>query len=215
MFLPQVEEEEKESISTPEKVGTISKSSKKGKKGKKGKGNKKGKKAKKGKKGKKSKAKKGKKDKKGKNGKKDKEKDQDSPKKPQKPALKVPSSQTLHYFMSPQLQAIQGSCIVFTIIYLLITFYLYLYLLSKKDSNYNFNEIGEVVMYVNLNLKASPISNVSAIGVNGTCEKSYKKINLGVWPGSVKGCQCNGLKRLCSKACRSHIMQQARTELFV
>jgi len=84
---------------------------------------------------------------------------------------------------------------------LLIT--LFISLQNKTDAK--FRPVTSALSYIGSNLQSHPILDIKPQDADQACPEDYKSLVLGVWPGTVQGCDCpNGLRTgPCRKTPRS------------
>lgn len=61
--------------------------------------------------------------------------------------------------------------------------------------------MGGVINYIDRNLKSDIIIDLQIVDDDEDCGTNYSPLAIGEWPGTIKGCNCNGLSFYCSKVC--------------
>jgi len=77
-------------------------------------------------------------------------------------------------------------------------FFICFFTIPEKDSSFTFKDIAKVIKFVDLNLKSNPIKSFTiqdSLVTNSTCPKNSVRFPLGLWPGTISGCNCKSLTK--------------------
>ena len=80
-----------------------------------------------------------------------------------------------------------------------------LFISQNKKTDAKFRPVTSALSYIGSNLQSHPILDIKPQDADQACPEDYKSLVLGVWPGTVQGCDCpDGLRTgPCRKSPRS------------